>query len=180
MTPRSPRLTSKLTRLAALSLSALLATGCDGCQNDKARAAAADATTPDASMTISLAPPGASSLAPMTTGFLTKFFPKDGDGGYKRVLSGEKQGYAEAKLEKDGKEVALVSITDATRLAYTKQRFETSTEKIGDLPVLRVNDEETSALVNNRFYVKVYSTKLDHEARKAILASFDLKSLGSS
>ena len=175
----SPTTRTTFVVVAVLSLFVTAASGCSGCRHDKANAVADDGGVPDAAMTIDLAPPGASSLAPMASGSLTKFFPKDGAGGYARVFSGEKQGYAEAKLQKDGKEVALVSITDASRLAFTKARYEGVTEKVGDVPVLKVSDKETTGLVKDRFQVKVFSTSLDHEARKVILASFDLAGLGS-
>ena len=43
-----------------------------------------------------------------------KFFPKDGD-GFDRVFVQEKKGFAEAKLNKGGKNVAMLSISDTAR-----------------------------------------------------------------
>ena len=45
--------------------------------------------------------------------------------------------------------------------------------------VLKLDGDQTGALVNDRFLVKVSSKTLDHDARKAILATVDLKGLGS-
>lgn len=112
-------------------------------------------------------------------GTLNKFFPKDGEGGYKRVFTADKEGYAEAKLQKDGKEVAVVSISDAERLAYAKAKFESATDKLEGFPLMTVGKNQSTVLVKNRFQVKVSSPTLEHEARKAILSTFDLKGLGT-
>ena len=39
------------------------------------------------------------------------------------------------------------------------------------------SDKETTALVKDRYQLKIFSTTLDHGARKAILASFDIEGL---
>ena len=44
---------------------------------------------------------------------------------------------------------------------------------------MKVGNNQTSVLVKDRFQVKVSSPTLDHEARKAILMTFDLKGLGT-
>lgn len=120
-----------------------------------------------------------SSVPALPTGSFNKFFPKDGDGGYARVFSADKEGYAEAKLQKDGKEVAQLSISDAERTG-AKGKFEGATEKLEGFPMMTVGKNQTTVLVKDRFQVKVSSPTLDHEARKAILATFDLKGLGST
>ena len=167
---------SKWMLVAALFVAGAAGVGCGSCAKDDKNVEPPSAPPP---VTVQLAPPGASALPPVQPDALTKFFPKDGAGGFKRVMAGQKEGYVEAKLEKDGKEVAIVSITDAERLAYTKARFDGATEHLGEVPVVKVGDTQTLALVKERFQVKVFSHTLDHEARKAILASFDLKGLGS-
>lgn len=150
-----------------------------GCKKDEPKSTRWD----DAAAAIASAPPAdldaAGAVAPIPAGSLNKYFPKDGDGGYKRVFAADKEGYAEAKLQKDGKEVAIVSIADAERLAYAKAKFDGSTEKLDGFPVMAVGKNQSTVLVKNRFQVKVSSQTLDHEARKAILAMFDLKGLGT-
>ena len=44
---------------------------------------------------------------------------------------------------------------------------------------MTVGKNQSTVLVKNRFQIKVSSQTLDHEARKAILATFDLKGLGT-
>ena len=48
-------------------------------------------------------------------GDFNKFFP-EGSAGYARVFSQEKKGFAEAKLNKGGKNVAVLSISDTSSL----------------------------------------------------------------
>ena len=47
-------------------------------------------------------------------GSFNKFFPADGIDGMKRIYTQEKTGFAEAKLQKDGKDMAVLSISDAS------------------------------------------------------------------
>jgi hypothetical protein len=128
-------------------------------------------------LTVAVTTADAAPAAP--AGSLNKFFPKDGDGGYKRVFTADKDGYAEAKLQKDGKDVATVSISDAERLAAAKGKFEDAKEKLEGFPLMTVGKNQSTVLVKDRFQVKVSSQTLDHDARKAILSTFDLKGLGT-
>src|SRR5882757_7528771 len=45
-------------------------------------------------------------------GSFNRAFPADGVGGYQRVFTQEKDGFAEAKLQKEGKDVAVLAISD--------------------------------------------------------------------
>lgn len=171
---------SRWTLVAVLALHAVLASGCNGCTKDEPKSTrwddAAAAATTGASAP---APTTSSTVAAIPAGTFNKFFPKDGEGGNKRVFAADKEGFAEAKLQKDGKEVAVLSISDAEKLAYAKAKFEGATEKLEGFPVMKVGNNQTSVLVKDRYQVKVSSQTLDHDARKAILATFDLKGLGA-
>lgn len=125
--------------------------------------------------------PAVASDAPpaVAAGTLNKFFPKDGEGGFKRVFAADKEGYAEAKLQKDGKEVATLSISDADRVPGAKEKFAGAAEKLDGHPLMTVGKNQSTVLVKDRFQVKVSSPTLDADARKAILATFDLKGLGT-
>ena len=150
-----------------------------GCKKDEPKSTRWD----DAAAAVASASPsdgdaaGAVPLAP--AGMLNKFFPKDGEGGFKRVFAADKEGYAEAKLQKDGKEVAILSISDAERLAYAKAKFDGATDKLEGFPLMTVGKNQSTVLVKGRYQVKVTSQTLEHDARKAILATFDLKGLGT-
>lgn len=162
-----------MNRWIGVALTALLALGM-ACKKDEPKSTRWD----DAAAAVSAAP--SSSVPSLPTGSLNKFFPKDGAGGFARVFSADREGYAEAKLQKDGKEVAQLSISDTERLTSAKGKFEGATEKLEGFPMVTVGKNQTTVLVKDRFQVKVSSPTLDHEARKAILATFDLKGLGSS
>jgi hypothetical protein len=112
-------------------------------------------------------------------GEFNKFFPQ-GDAGYARVFSQEKKGFAEAKLNKGGKNVAVLSISDTTSLPAAAKKYEKSTTKLNTYPLLdEAPLKSTGVLVNNRFQVKVASrdpsfTGVD---RKAWLQKFNLDGL---
>lgn len=108
---------------------------------------------------------------------LNAFFPADGSDGYSRVFSQEKDGFVEAKLKKDGTEVATLAISDASSDDSVKAKFASAPDKVGDQPLVTVGKNQSAVLVNNKFQVKVSSQTLDADARKALLAKFDLKGL---
>jgi hypothetical protein len=108
-----------------------------------------------------------------------KAFPPDGVDGYKRVFTQEKEGFAEAKLQKDGKDVATLAITDVENDAEAKGKFGKSTESLSGHPLVTVGKNQSALLVKNRFQVKVSSQALEPDARKQLLSKFDLATLAS-
>lgn len=89
-------------------------------------------------------------------GKLNRFLPTGG-GDYKRVYTQEKAGFVEAKLNKDGKNVAMLSITDLASNPQAAEKFKTSTEKIAGYPAVKQGNSITAILVGNRYQVKVQS-----------------------
>lgn len=110
-------------------------------------------------------------------GKLNAFFPADGTDGYSRVFSQEKDGFVEAKLKKDGEEVATLSISDASGDEAVKGKFASASDKVGDYPLVTVGKNQSAVLVGGKMQVKVSSKTLDADARKALLAKFDLAGL---
>ncbi|GAC1355366.1 MAG: hypothetical protein NVSMB47_08810 [Polyangiales bacterium] len=108
-----------------------------------------------------------------------KFFPADGAEGMQRVYTQEKEGFAEAKLQKDGKDVATLSISDTLNNADAKTKFASATEKVGAHPYMTVGKNQSTALVADRYQVKVSSQTLDEPTRKAWISRFDLSGLSS-
>ncbi|MBD2440714.1 hypothetical protein [Nostoc sp. FACHB-110] len=84
-----------------------------------------------------------------------KYFPKSG-GGYNRVYTQEKKGFAEAALKKDGKNVAVLSISDTTSTPSAAAKFSQSTKKIDGYPAVEQGSTGTAVLVGN-YQVKVQS-----------------------
>jgi hypothetical protein len=104
-----------------------------------------------------------------------KFFPK-GDDGYQRVYTQEKKGFAQAKLKKNGKEVATLSISDIKSTPDTANKYQLSTKKVAGYPAATVGNSQTSVLVNNRYQVTVRSTDPSFD-REAWLNKFDFDGL---
>jgi len=111
-------------------------------------------------------------------GEFNKFFPKP-SGGYERVFTQEKKGFAEAKLKKDGKDVAMLAISD-TQGTPAADKFKTSTTKIAGYPAVTVGTTQTAILVDGRYQVKVLSrdpVNFKAAEREAWLKKFDLTGL---
>lgn len=106
-----------------------------------------------------------------------KFFPADGTDGYTRVYTAEKTGYAEAKLKKEGKDVAVLSISDTANEPDAKSKFVSASDKVKGFPLVTVGKNQSAVLVKDRYQVKVSSQTLDADARKTWLEHFDLAGL---
>jgi hypothetical protein len=96
------------------------------------------------------------------------------------VFSQEKGGISLAKLNKGGKNVAMLAISDTISLPAAAKKYEKSTSKIGNYPLLdEAQLKSTGVLVNNRYQVKVTSKDPSFTAadRKAWLEKFNLNGL---
>jgi hypothetical protein len=115
-------------------------------------------------------------------GEFNKFFPAS-QFGYERVYTQEKKGFAEAKLKKDGKDVAMLAISDTKSATPTTtsaaDKFKTSTKTIGGYPAVEIGKTQTAVLVDNRYQVKVLSRDPSFTAsdREEWLQKFNLKGL---
>ncbi|MDB9425613.1 hypothetical protein PN437_12025 [Microcystis aeruginosa CS-564/01] len=111
-------------------------------------------------------------------GSFNRFFPPSG-GGYERVYTQEKKGFAEAKLKQDGKVVAMLAISDISNNPAAANKFQDSQTTIKGFPSVEQGATASAVLVNNRYQVKVLSRDKDFDAsdRQAWLAKFDLDGL---
>ncbi len=107
-----------------------------------------------------------------------RFFPPEED-GYERIYVQEKKGFAEAKLKKDGKDVAMLAISDTISLPEAAAKFQSSTTEIAGYPALEIGTTQTAILVANRYQVKVLSRDPSFSAsdRRAWIEKFDLAGL---
>lgn len=107
-----------------------------------------------------------------------KFFPPSGN-GFERVYTQEKDGFAEAKLKKDGKDLAMLAISDTASTPAAAQKFQQSSKRIAGYPAMEVGSTQTALLVANRFQVKAISRDPNFSAadREAWLQKFDLNGL---
>jgi hypothetical protein len=153
-----------------LLLGSLAAFGAVGCQDKPTRWDTA------ASSTVARAP----DAPPVKdAGSFNKFFPADGIDGMKRLYTQDKAGFAEAKLQKDGKDVAVLSISDASGDTEALKKFEGATDKIQGYPLVTVGKNQSAVLVKGRYQVKVSSQQLDADARKPWLEKFNLSGLAA-
>ncbi|MBD2623726.1 hypothetical protein H6G48_19480 [Microcystis flos-aquae FACHB-1344] len=111
-------------------------------------------------------------------GSFNRFFPPSG-GGYERIYTQEKKGFAEAKLKQDGKVLAMLAISDISNNPAAANKFQDSQTTIKGFPSVEQGATASAVLVNNRYQVKVLSRDADFTAsdRQAWLAKFDLDGL---
>ncbi|CCI30492.1 hypothetical protein MiYa_01476 [Microcystis aeruginosa NIES-2519] len=111
-------------------------------------------------------------------GSFNRFFPPSG-GGYERVYTQEKKGFAEAKLKQDGKVLAMLAISDISNNPAAANKFQDSQTTIKGFPAVEQGATASAVLVNNRYQVKVLSREPDFTAsdRQTWLAKFDLDGL---
>ena len=110
-----------------------------------------------------------------------KFFPAAG-AGFDRVYTQEKKGFAEAKLKKGGKDVAVLSISDTqgvTGGANPAAKFANSSLKIGGYPAVTQGKNSTALLVGDRYQVKISSrdATFTESDRQAWLQKFNLRGI---
>jgi hypothetical protein len=113
-------------------------------------------------------------------GTFNRYFPGSAD-GYERVYSQEKQGFAEAKLKKDGQEIAILAISDVLNNPSTVDKFKQSSSQIGGYPVISQGNTATAVLVNNRYQVKIRAkdASFSQSDREKWLSKFDLRGLSN-
>ncbi|ARV60670.1 hypothetical protein BZZ01_20465 [Nostocales cyanobacterium HT-58-2] len=110
-----------------------------------------------------------------------KFFPSP-QAGYQRVYTQEKKGFSEAKLKKDGKDLAVLSISDTQAVkgsANPAAKFVNSPKTIAGYPAVSQGTTGTAILVGNRYQVKVQSRdpSFTEADRQAWLEKFNLDGL---
>ncbi len=107
-----------------------------------------------------------------------KFFPKSGK-GFDIVYTQEKEGFAEAKLKKDGTEIATLAISDTANNPSAAEKYQDSKETLAGYPVAEIGSEGTGILVADRFQVQVRSKAKDFEQgdRQFWIQEFDLDGL---
>lgn len=111
-------------------------------------------------------------------GTFNRYFPDSGS-GYERIYSQEKKGFAQAKLKKDGTEVAILSISDVLNNSITVDKFQGSTDKISGFPSVSQGKSGTAVLVADRYQVKIRSKtdSFTESDRQQWLQKFDLRGL---
>jgi hypothetical protein len=109
-----------------------------------------------------------------------RYFPK-ASGGYQVVPAQEKKGFAEYKLKQGGKDVAVLSVSDTVNNPSARDKFQTSSRRIGGYPAVEQGANGTAVLVGNRFQVKVQSRdpSFTNKDREAWIQRFNLGGIAS-
>jgi len=135
------------------------------------------ATAPAASAPAKPGTPGSTEPKPLEGSAFNKFFPADGTDGTKRVFTQEKTGYAEAKYQKDGKDLVTLSVSDTANNPDARSKFSTATDKLDGHPLMTVGKNQSTILVKDKLQVKASSMTLDADARKTWISKFNLSGL---
>lgn len=108
---------------------------------------------------------------------LNKFFPK-AEAPYSLIFKQEKTGFVMASLEKDGKSVASLSISDTANEPAARDKFKNATATLKGNPMAQSGSLGTAVLVDE-FQLQVRSANpgLTKEEREAWLAKFDFDGL---
>lgn len=108
-----------------------------------------------------------------------RFFPQV-EKPWDIVFKQEKTGFAQASLQKDGREVAVLSVSDTVNNADAVEKFKASTKSVGGMPVVDVGEQGTAVLVADRFQVQVRSMdpEIGPDERQAWIEKFNLQAIG--
>lgn len=109
-----------------------------------------------------------------------RYFPKSG-GGYQVVPAQEKKGFAEHKLNRGGKNVAVLSISDTISTPAAATKYQQSNRKISGYPAVEQGQTITGVLVSDRFQVKAQSrdASFTPQDRATWIQKFDLNGLSN-
>jgi hypothetical protein len=104
-------------------------------------------------------------------------FPASG-GGYDRVFTQEKKGFAEANLKKGGKVLAQLAVSDTTSTPATAAGYKSSTKQVAGYPAKTLGKTKTSILVG-KYQVSVISKdpSFTESDREAWIQKFNLTGL---
>lgn len=107
-----------------------------------------------------------------------QFFPSSGN-GYERVFTQEKDGFVQAILKQNGKEVAFLTISDTISNPSAKSDFVNTSNQFKGFPIVEKGANTTAMLVGDRYQVKVTSRSDDFTPalRQEWLGKFDLNNL---
>lgn len=111
---------------------------------------------------------------------LNQFFPKAA-APYSLTFKQEKAGFALAELEKNGKNVASLAISDTASEPAARDKFASSSLEIAGHPAALSGSLGTAVLVAGKYQVQVRSMNpgLTSKEREEWIAKFDLDGLST-
>lgn len=107
-----------------------------------------------------------------------KVFPSS-SGDYERIFTQEKDGFVQAILKQNGKEVAFLTVSDTANNPTAKSDFANVSNQFKGYPIVEKGANTTAMLVGDRYQVKVMSRSADFTPakRQEWLGKFDLNTL---
>ena len=107
-----------------------------------------------------------------------RFFPKV-EAPWDIVFKQEKTGFAQASLHNEGREVAVLSVSDTKNNPEALDKFKDAKSFAG-MPIAEIGAESTALLVNDRFQVQVRSADplIGPQERQDWLTKFNLQAIG--
>lgn len=107
-----------------------------------------------------------------------KMFPKP-EGDVDVIYTQEKTGFAQAKLVKKGRDVAMLSIFDTVSNPEAANKYKDTEETFEGYPIIEIGNNGTGLLVGQRYQVQVRSTDANFSKfdREDWLKKFDLANL---
>jgi hypothetical protein len=113
-------------------------------------------------------------------GELNRFFPAV-EAPWDIVFKQEKQGFAQASLQREGQELSVLSISDTTNNPDAREKFTGSNQQFNGYPRAAVGSKGTAILVGDRYQVQVRSMDplFGEPERLEWLGKFDLRSLSN-
>lgn len=123
--------------------------------------------------------PEAVSQEAVAGGEFNRFFPQV-EKPWDIVFKQEKTGFAQASLQQDGTEMAVLSVSDTTNNPEAAEKYKDSQEQIANYPAVNIGEQATAILVNDRFQIQIRSVDaaFGPEERQAWLAKFNLEAIG--
>lgn len=111
---------------------------------------------------------------------LNQFFPK-AEAPYSLTFKQEKAGFALAELEKNGKNVASMAISDTASEPAARDKFASSSLEVAGHPAALSGSLGTAVLVAGKYQVQVRSMNpgLTPKEREVWIAKFDLDGLST-
>lgn len=108
-----------------------------------------------------------------------RFFPQV-EAPWDIVFKQEKTGFAQASLHFEGREVAVLSVSDTRNNPEAADKFKNSQRNLEGMPVATIGEQATAILVNDRFQIQVRSMDpvIGPQERDEWLTRFDWQAIG--
>lgn len=108
-----------------------------------------------------------------------RFFPQ-AERPWDIVFKQEKTGFAQASLQKDGREMAVLSVSDTVNNPDALQKYQSSGVSLDAYPRAEIGADATAVLVGDRYQVQIRSQdpEFGPAEREAWLRKFHLEAIG--